>query len=57
MVRLLKNVLLTATALGLLVLVERSFGMIAAFAGAALCFIAYIALITLRQMREEAEEE
>ena len=57
MLRLLKNVLLTAIALVLLLLVERSYGMIAAFAGAGLCFVAYIAVITLRQMREEVDEE
>lgn len=57
MVRLFKNILLTGIALGLLVLTERSFGMTVAFVGAAVCFVAYIILITLRQMRNEPDDD
>jgi|ETNmetMinimDraft_20_1059909.scaffolds.fasta_scaffold658866_2 Flp pilus assembly protein TadB len=57
MASLLKNILLTAIALAVLVMVEQWFGMTAAFAGAGVCFIAYILLITLRQMRDEADDE
>jgi len=57
MAALFKSILLTAVALGALVLVEHWFGMIAAFVGAGLCFLAYILLVTLRQMRDEPEDE
>lgn len=57
MLALFKNILLTAIGLGILVLVEQWFGMTAAFIGAALCFLAYILLVTFRQMRDEGDEE
>ncbi len=57
MATLLKNIILTAIGLGVLVLVEQSFGMTAAFVGAGLCFVAYILLITLRQVRQETDED
>ncbi len=57
MTALLKNIILTAIGLGVLVLVEQSFGMTAAFVGAGVCFVAYIVLITVRQMRNETDDE
>ncbi len=57
MATLFKNVLLTAIALGALVMVEHWFGMVAAFVGAGLCFLAYVLLVTLRQMRDEGDDE
>lgn len=57
MIGLLKNILLTAIGLGVLVIVNQWFGMTAAFIGAGLCFLAYILLVTFRQMRDEDDEE
>ena len=57
MAALFKSILLTAVALGAFVLVEHWFGMISAFVGAGLCFLAYILMVTLRQMRDEPENE
>lgn len=57
MIGLLKNILLTAIGLGVLVVVNQWFGMTAAFIGASLCFLAYILLVTFRQMRDEDDEE
>lgn len=57
MAALFKSILLTAVALGALVLVEHWFGMIAAFVGAGLCFLAYILLVTLGQMRDGPEDK
>lgn len=57
MATLFKNILLTAIALGLLVMVEQWFGMAAAFVGAGICFLCYILLITLRQVRDETEDD
>jgi|GEM_PF-3562558 hypothetical protein len=57
MATLFKNVLLTAIALGVLVFVEHWFGMIAAFVGAGICFLAYVLLVTLRQMRDEGDDD
>lgn len=57
MAALLKNIILTAIGLVVLVMVEQSFGMTAAFVSAGICFVAYIGLITLRQVRQEEDEE
>lgn len=57
MIGLLKNILLTAIGLGVLVIVNQWFGMTAAFIGAGLCFLAYVLLVTFRQMRDEDDEE
>ncbi|NKB54713.1 MAG: hypothetical protein GKS00_00080 [Alphaproteobacteria bacterium] len=57
MVSFLKNIILTAIGLVVLVMVEQWFGMTAAFVGAAVCFVAYIVLITLRQVRNEPDDE
>lgn len=54
---LLKNILLTAIALGVLVMVEQWFGMTAAFVGAGICFLGYILFVTWRQMGDEEDEE
>ncbi len=57
MASLFKNLLLTAAALGVLVVVEQWFGMTAAFVGAGICFLAYVLLVTLRQMRDEENDD
>lgn len=57
MATFLKNILLTAIGLAVLVMVEQWFGMTAAFVGAAVCFVAYILLITLRQIRNEPDDD
>lgn len=57
MIGLLKNILLTAIGLGVLVMVNQWFGMTAAFISAGLCFLAYVLLVTFRQMRDEDDEE
>jgi hypothetical protein len=38
-------------------MVEQWFGMTAAFIGAGLCFLAYLLLVTFRQMRDEDDED
>jgi hypothetical protein len=57
MAALLKNIVLTAIGLTILVMVEQWFGMTAAFIGAGLCFVAYIVLITVRQLRQESDDD
>ncbi len=57
MTGLLKRILLTLIALALLVIVEQAFGMTAALIGAGVCFVGYIFLITVRQMRDEPDDE
>ena len=57
MVTLLKNILLTGIALAVLAMVNQWFGMVAAFVGAGICFIAYVLFITVRQMRDEPQDE
>ncbi len=57
MTGLLKRILLTLIALALLVIVEQAFGMTAALIGAGVCFLGYIFLITVRQMRDEPDDE
>jgi len=57
MMALLRRVLLTMIALLVLVIVERSFGMIVAMVAAGVCFLIYIFLLTLRQTREEDDSE
>ena len=52
-----KNILLTAIGLAVLVIVEQWFGMTVAFVAAALCFVAYILLITVRQVRYEPDDD
>ena len=56
MATLLKNILLTAIALAVLVFVEQWLGITAAFIGVGVCFLAYVLLITWRQMRDETDE-
>ena len=56
MVTLLKNILLTAIALAVLVIVEHWLCITAAFIGVGVCFLAYVLLITWRQMRDETDE-
>jgi F0F1-type ATP synthase assembly protein I len=57
MIILLKNILLTGIALVVLVMVNQWFGMVAAFVGAGVCFVAYVVFITVRQMRDEPQDE
>ncbi len=57
MATLFKNILLTAIALAVLVIFEQWFGMVAAFIAAGVCFLAYVLLVTWRQMRDEPDEE
>lgn len=57
MVTLLKNILLTGIALAVLVIVNQWFGIVAAFVGAGICFVAYVLFITVRQMRDEPQDE
>ena len=56
MATLLKNILLTAIGLAVLVIVEHWLGITAAFIGVGVCFLAYVLLITWRQMRDETDE-
>jgi|TARA_Y100001934_G_scaffold74703_1_gene92809 hypothetical protein len=57
MATLFKNILLTAIALAVLVIFEQWFGMTVAFIAAGVCFLAYVLLITWRQMRDEPDED
>jgi F0F1-type ATP synthase assembly protein I len=57
MVTFLKNILLTGIALAVLVIVNQWFGIVAAFVGAGICFVAYVLFITVRQMRDESQGE
>ena len=57
MATLFKNILLTAIALAVLVIFEQWFGMTVAFIAAGVCFLAYVLLITCRQVRDDPDED
>jgi hypothetical protein len=57
MMDLLKRVVLTGTALALLIVAERAFGMVAAFVAAGVLFVGYVAYISFRETAAEESDD
>jgi threonine/homoserine/homoserine lactone efflux protein len=56
MMSFLRRILLTLIGLAGLVVVEQAFGMTTAIVVTGVCFLGYIAWLTLRQMAEEDDD-
>jgi threonine/homoserine/homoserine lactone efflux protein len=57
MMKILRRILLSLIGIAGLVVLEQAFGMTAAIVVAGVCFLGYIAWLTLRQMAEEDDDD
>jgi hypothetical protein len=57
MMNFIKRLLLWGVGLALFVVAERAFGMVWAFVAAGVCFVGYVAYVSLRETVAESEED